>query len=68
MGWRRPTAGRAEPAISGVSRATSGLVVDKTRPESAMTGRWRICHKAACQALWVYASIQYFDVPLFTIF
>jgi hypothetical protein len=30
-----------------------------------MTAVWE---KAACQALWVYASIQYFDVPLFTIF
>jgi len=34
----------------------------------ATTCRWRICHKAACQALWVYASIQYLDVPLFMIF
>ena len=35
---------------------------------SATTCRLRICQKAACQALWVYASIQHFEVLLFTFF
>ena len=52
--------------LCGRFRAESEGCPDSLR--SATTGRWRICHKAACQALWVYASIQYFDVPLFTIF
>ena len=65
--WRPRSGGESRVrGLCGRFRAESEGCPDSLR--SATTGRWRICHKAACQALWVYASIQYFDVPLFTIF